>query len=154
MTGLRPGSESKAVKIGKRITFAFLAVHAVLWPLSGYRAWVQVYDVNLRAGPAVAAGSKLVADVTTSGRITIEVEMILDQDSVSKSLGTHFIPSNREPMYDPRPRHDSLVVTLDKSELSSFHAGKANLRAVATGRPQFTRMPPPVMSELAVHIAP
>jgi hypothetical protein len=129
-------------------------VHAILFPFSGYRAWVQVRDVTLRANDAaLAPGSKLIAAVTTSGRIPIEVDIVMSQGALSRKLGTTSIPANSEAIYDPRFRHDSLVVMLDSASLAGFAPGSATARATARSRRQFTRIPPPVVSEITVAVA-
>jgi hypothetical protein len=131
----------------------FLGVHLVLWPLSGYRAWVQVYDVKLLAtGVILRPGTSVTAFVTTSGRITIDTEIVLEQDSVRRTLARKSIPSNGEPMYDPRSRHDSLTATIDSAALAGLKPGTVTIRAIASGRAQFTRTPPPVVRVLSLEL--
>jgi hypothetical protein len=51
---------------------------------------------------------------------------------------------------DPRPWRGSLRVVLGPGALAGFTSGPAQLRATATGRPQWTRLPPPTVRETAV----
>jgi len=137
----------------RHFIYAFLIVHAVLFPLSGFRAWVQVYDVELHASTNRATpGTRIVANVETSGRIGIDITMVANQGGRTVTLGSMRIPSNEQAIYDPRPRHDSLVVSLDADMLQQISAGSVAITATATGRPQFTRMPPPVIKQITLTV--
>ena len=138
----------------RHFLYAFLAVHAVLFPLSGFRAWVQVYSLDLWSSSKDAApGTRIVAKVATSGRIGIAVNLTARQGSNSLLLGSKTIPSNRQAIYDPRSRRDSLVVILDDRLLRELGPGSISIVATATGRPQFTRLPPPVVKHLTMDIS-
>ena len=68
-------------------------------------------------------------------------------------LGEVYLPRNREPVFDPRPQHGSVVVTLTREMLAPLENGPAILRASALGRPQWLRTPPPTIREQPVTIA-
>lgn len=137
----------------RHFIYAFLIVHGVLFPLSGFRAWVQVYSVELTTSSNVATpGTRIVAKVETSGRIGIAVDISARQGSRAISLASMTIPSNEQAIYDPRPRRDSLVVLLTTESLHELSPGPTSIVASATGRPQFTRMPPPVIRQLAMTV--
>ena len=60
----------------RRVTIAFLVVHFSLSTVSGYRAIVQVYDVDIElASPVLRPGSQVAVRVVTSGRKDISWEI-------------------------------------------------------------------------------
>ncbi len=132
----------------KYLLVAFIAIHAVIFPLSGYRAWVQVRDVKL----AVESDSAR-ATVETSGRIPIDVTIELIQRDHEKLLDARTIPANRASIYDPRPRRATILIPLTRDATSGFDGGGATLRVTARGRQQFTRMPPLLIREAAISIS-
>jgi hypothetical protein len=138
----------KSRRFMKHLLFAFLAGHAVIFPLSGYRAWVQIRDVKL----AVETDSAR-ATIETSGRIPIDVSIELIQGDHEKLLDAQTIPSNREAIYDPRPRRATIVIPLTRGATSGFDDGPASIKVTARGRQQFTRMPPPVIREAGFTIS-
>ena len=137
----------------RHIVYAIVIVHAVLFPLSGYRAWVQVRSVELSANSDRAApGTRIITHVVTSGRIPVSVEIVATQGRRRVLLGSMSIPSNDEAIYDPRFRRDSLTITLSGVSLANLSPGPAVVVATALGRPQFARMPPPVADTLSVTV--
>jgi hypothetical protein len=143
-----------AVRVLKRVVIALLAVHVTLATISGYRAIVQVYRVEI-APPAapLRAGSTVRASFTTSGRTVGWLELDLVQGGVARRLGVRRERGNGDGVYDPRPRHASLAVTLDAATLAGFRPGPAVLRATGRGSSQWLRVPPPVVREVAVVVA-
>jgi hypothetical protein len=91
-------------------------------------------------------------EVVGSGRTTIDVRVELTQGAHSETLSTLRLNGNEWAAFDPRPTKGSYTVLLTPEQLSRFHAGAAKVRATATGRPQWTRLPPPVVREAAVEI--
>jgi len=150
----RLGADPPSVRILKRAILAFLAVHVTLASVSGYRAIVQVYRVEIRAPTALRPGGAVGASITTSGRTRASLELELVQGPVVRSLGVRTLPGNWDGVYDPFPRHDSLAATLGPATLTGFHAGPAVLRATGRGSSQWLRTPPPVVREMKVEIAP
>ena len=133
---------------------AFLAVHVTLAAISGFRAIVQVYRVELRAPRTLAARSVVGASITTSGRTRASLELELVQGPLVRALGVRRIPRNWDGVYDPLPRRGALAVTLGPESLAGFRPGPAVLRATGRGGPQWFRTPPPVVREVPVEIAP
>ena len=93
--------------------------------------------------------SELVSWARTESDARIE----LVQGERVEMLGEVYVSRNHEPVFDPRPRHGSVVVTLTPEMLAGFDAGAATLRASAVGRPQWLRVPPPTIREQPVTIA-
>jgi hypothetical protein len=74
------------------------------------------------------------------------------QGSHAETLAVQFVRGNEWGSIDPRARRASQAVVLAPEVLSRFRAGAAVLRATATGRPQWMRLPPPTVRESAVEI--
>jgi hypothetical protein len=136
-----------------RVGQALLIVLAPLAVLSGVRAWVQVWslDVQVNESPA-RVGSVLSASVLTSGRTYVDVTLELLQDGQTHLVGGGRVDTHWDPAMDPRPRRGQVVVRLTAEMLRQVRPGPATLRATATGRHQFTRLPPPTVREIAVTI--
>jgi hypothetical protein len=99
--------------------------------------------------PGVVVRSQLVSWARTESDARIEIV----QNGDTAMLGEVFVPRNREPVFDPRPRRGAVVVLLTPELLSRFQNGPAILRASAMGRPQWLRTPPPTIREQPVTIA-
>ena len=82
-----------------------------------------------------------------------DVEVDLIQGGHSARLLRLHVPGNELGFFDPRTRHASETVSLTRETLSQFQSGSARLRSVATGRPQWMRLPPPTVRELDVEIS-
>ena len=149
-----PFQESRGYRLAKRAVLAFILVQLPIGALSSYRAWVQIKGLTLSTtsttlAPGVVVRSELVSWARTESDARIE---IVQGDHV-EMLGEVYVSRNHEPVFDPRPRHGSVVVTLTPAMLASFDAGPATLRASAVGRPQWLRVPPPTIREQPVTIA-
>ena len=130
------------------VIVALLAIGAV----SSYRAYVQVRSLELNAPRLLSAGSVVTAEVVSSGRTTVDVEVDLIQGAHSERLFKLHLPGNELGFFDPRTKHASDSITLTSETLSKFQPGAARLRSVATGRHQWMRLPPPTVRELEVDI--
>jgi len=146
--------EWRGFVILRRIIIAVAVVHFSLAAASGYRAIVQVYDVTIGSAPVIRPGSPLTVHVSTSGRTRVEVRVDLVQGSRAETLSTTTVLSNDAFFYDPRAKGVAIDVIVPADSLSRFAAGKATIRAVATGRSQFLRTPPPTVDELETRIDP
>ena len=131
---------------------AYLVVHTVLALWSGYRAWVQVFDLQLVTPPSLATGVTVRADALISARTHVLVWLELRQGTRVDTLSALTIPGNWDGGYDPRPRRGSLRVFLGPHALDAFAPGPAQLRATALGRSQWLRTPPPTVRETTVII--
>lgn len=145
--------ESWPLLLLKRATLAFLALCFVTAMTSAHRAYFQVRSLELRvAEPFLHAGSVVETEAVISGRTTADVRVELIQDSHAETLAVQRIPGNEWAAIDPRTQRATQSVTLTPEILSRFHTGTASLRATATGRPQWLRLPPPTVRESPVVI--
>jgi hypothetical protein len=92
------------------------------------------------------------ASVVGSGRTQVDVEVDLIQGTQSQRLQHLHLTGNNLAFFDPRTQHGSDSVVLTSEILSRFQPGSARLRAVATGREQWTRLPPPTVREIEVEV--
>lgn len=86
------------------------------------------------------------------GRSFTDVDLELIQGGSVVTLDRQRVPANEFGFYDPRTQSLSFSTALKPEQLHNFHNGPAILRAIAVGREQWTRLPPPVVRELAVVI--
>lgn len=144
----------RRVVLARRAVLGLLAVPVAVGVLSGWRAWVQVRSLELHAdSPVLSGGSIVQARVVTSGRTFVDLRLELVQGTHAETLAVRQVPKNRDAATDPRPRRDSLAVVLTPDVLGRFRAGPVLVRAVARGRPQWLREPPPTVRELALAIS-
>ena len=92
------------------------------------------------------------ASVVGSGRTQVDVNVDLIQGAHSERLFHLHLSGNELAFFDPRPRYGSESVVLTSEMLSEFQPGAARLRSVASGRPQWGRLPPPTVRELEVEL--
>lgn len=92
------------------------------------------------------------SEIVSWARTESDARIELVQGDHVEMLGEVYVARNREPVFDPRPKRDSVVVTLTPTVLARFENGPARLRASAPGRPQWLRVPPPTIREHAVVI--
>ena len=145
--------EARPVAWLKRAALMLLALCVVTALASGYRAYYQVRSLELHlAGPTLRRGSVIQAAVEGSGRTTLTVRLELIQGERSETLAVQQLRGNEWAAIDPRPRAGSLTVALTPEQLARFQNGAAKVRATATGRPQWLRLPPPTVREAAVEI--
>ena len=130
------------------VIVALLAIGVV----SSYRAYVQVRSLDLSAPRILSAGAVVATEVVTSGRTMVDVEVDLIQGTNSERLIKLHLDGNELAFFDPRTQPAGDSITLTSEVLSKFQAGAAHLRSVATGRHQWTRLPPPTVRELEVEI--
>jgi len=144
--------DAKPIMWLKRV-FAFVIVALLaIGMVSSYRAYFQVRDLELSASAVLSAGSIVQTSVVSSGRTTVDVEVQLVQGAYSERLLDLQVRGNELGFLDPRTRQGSESSTLTQQTLSHFQPGRARLRAVATGRHQWFRLPPPTVRELDVEI--
>ena len=121
--------------------------------VSGHRAYYQVRSLELQlAEPVLRSGSVIQTAVAGSGRTTVAVRLELIQGAHSETLAVQHVRGNEWAAFDPRPQRASQRVVLTPELLARCQAGAAKVRATATGRPQWLRLPPPVVRESAVEI--
>ncbi|HWW77196.1 MAG TPA: hypothetical protein VNZ44_17465 [Pyrinomonadaceae bacterium] len=145
--------EARPVALMKRAALPLLTLCAVTALSSGYRAYYQVYDLRLHVTEStLRAGSAVEVAVAGSGRTTLDVRVELIQGDHSETLAAQQVRGNEWASFDPRPRKASRQVVLTPEQLARFASGPATLRATATGRPQWLRLPPPTVREEAVNV--
>ena len=138
------------MKTGMRIVVALFCVIATV---SGYRAYFQVRSLELNsAGRVLHSGSVIQTNVVISARTHVDMRIELIQGAHSETLAVQLVRGNYFAFFDPRPQRASQTVLLTAALLGRFQTGPAQIRATATGRPQWGRLPPPTVRELAVEI--
>jgi hypothetical protein len=145
-------SDARPIRWLKRSFVAVGGALLVIGSIAAYRALVQVRSLDLKAPQLLASGSTVEVAVVSSGRTTIDVDVELIQGSHSEKLFRLHLRGNELAFFDPRPQNGSQAATLSKETLTRFQPGPARLRAVAIGREQFTRLPPPTIREMDVNI--
>jgi hypothetical protein len=147
-------TEEPSMRVLRWITLPLLGLFAILATISGYRAIVQIYRLDLSVADSVLRpGSALASHAVSSGRVPADVQLDLVQGSRSETLAVTFIPANVNKSLDPRPRHGTATVVLTPEQLARFEPGPAIVRATAHGRMQWLRTPPPTVQERRVAIA-
>lgn len=145
--------DARPIALMKKAVLSLLALCFVTAVVSGHRAYYQVRSLELRvAEPILRDGSVIQTAVVGSGRTHVDVRLELIQGAHSETIAVQRVPGNDWAAFDPRPRRASNRVVLTPEILSRFPAGTAKVRATATGRPQWTRLPPPLVRETAVEI--
>ncbi|HET6976728.1 MAG TPA: hypothetical protein VFI24_10425 [Pyrinomonadaceae bacterium] len=136
----------------KRVFVAVIVALLVIGAVSSHRAYFQVRNLELNAPDSLTNGSVVETSVVSSGRTTVDVEVDLIQGTHSERLLNLRLHGNELGFFDPRTRHASDSIRLTPEILSKFQTGAAQLRAVATGRHQWFRLPPPTVREFQVVI--
>jgi len=149
-----PFEESRGYRLAKRAVLWFILLQLPVGALSSYRAWVQIKGLTLSTtSTTLTPGVILRSDLSSWARTESDARIELVQGARVAMLGEVYLPRNHEPVFDPRPQHGSVIVTLTPAMLAEFNAGPAVLRASAVGRPQWLRVPPPTIREQPVSIA-
>jgi hypothetical protein len=152
----------------KAICVVGLSVYLLIGLIAAYRAWFQVKsldttligfgsvfrpnDPRAESIVGIAKGSTFEATVVSYARTPIDVRLELVQGSNVETLLQGTIPDNDWAFFDPRTRQASFKATLTDEVLQHFRAGRAELRATVTSRPQWMRLPPPVVQKQTVEI--
>jgi len=143
-----PVWEMWLTRITKAVVVGYLGIAAI----SGFRAIVQVYSVNIAAPPTIESGAQITTTVKSSGRVPVQLTIELTQHGIVDTLGAQSVPSNRNSIFDPRPTTATLRVLATPEVLNQFKSGPAQLRSIARGRSQFLRVPPPRISVVGVEL--
>ncbi|MEN3327215.1 MAG: hypothetical protein V7638_2022 [Acidobacteriota bacterium] len=136
----------------KRLFVFVIVALLMIGAVSSHRAYFQVRSLELNAPSALLVGSIVNASVVGSGRTQVDVEVDLIQGTHSERLMHVHLTGNNLAFFDPRQQHGSDSIALTAETLSKFQPGPPRLRAVATGREQWTRLPPPTVREIDVEI--
>lgn len=145
--------EARSMVWVKRAFKIVLGMYLVIGQMALYRAWFQVKSLQLQATDSILRrGSTIETTVVSYARTPVEVRLELVQGNHSETFAVHQVPDNDWAFFDPRTRQASQSAVLTGDVLGRFEAGKAVVRATATGRPQLTRLPPPLVREVVVEI--
>ena len=144
--------ESRPMAFLKRVIQIFLALFLITGIVSAHRAYFQVRSLELHAERVLHSGSSVQTMVVSSGRTYVDVQLELVQSSHSETLAVQRVPGNEYGFFDPRTQRATQMVLLTPEMLARFEAGPAQLRATAHGHSQWTRVPPPVVSQLDIEI--
>lgn len=148
-----PIQDARPISLLKKAVWPVLALCLVTALASGYRAYYQVLGLELQlTETTLGDGSAFQVALVGSGRTTVEVRVELIQGAHSETLAVQQVRGNDWASFDPRPRRASQRVLLTPEQLARFQNGPATVRATATGRPQWLRLPPPTVREAAVEI--
>ena len=152
-------TEPRAMKYARRFGIALACTFAFFAGISGYRAIVQIYRVELRAPDSLRAGSRVDVAITTSGRVIGSATLVLQQGKRIDTLVWHGVRNNHIGTFisqslNPFPVHDSVSVVIPREALANFRAGPATLRAIGLGGSQWLRVPPPTIRERRVWLSP
>lgn len=99
----------------RRFGQAMLLVLAPLAAASGYRAWFQVWSLDLTVYDSpVRPGSMITVSALTSGRVHVDLRLELWQDGLADVLGADRARTRFYPEMDPRPRRGVMTVVVTK----------------------------------------
>jgi hypothetical protein len=136
----------------KRGMTATIVALLVIGAVSSHRAYFQVRSLEVKAPPQLTNGSQVEVATVCSGRNAVDVEATLIQGQYSELLFNFRVPGNDLAFFDPRAQRLTHIARLNNQTLDNFEPGPARLRVVATGRPEWGRLPPPTVRELDVTI--
>ncbi len=145
--------EKRPIVLLKRVGLLLFGVYFVILMLAGYRAYYQVRSLELQSPDSIVKpGATIKTTVVSYARTGVTVRLDLIQGGRSETLAVQGVRGNEWALFDPRSREASQTTVLTKDVLDRFAPGPAQLRATATGRPQWMRLPPPVVREQVVEI--
>jgi hypothetical protein len=146
-------SEARPLALLKRFFLLLFVLYLVSGLESSYRAFYQVRSLELHSTDRILrADSNVKTEVVSYGRTHVDVKVELIQGEKSETLARQLVPGNYFAALDPRWQRATQTIALTPEVVARFQPSAAILRATATGRPQWTRLPPPLVRELAVEI--
>src|ERR1044072_3297914 len=86
--------EPRAMKYARRFGIVLACTFVFFAGISGYRAIVQIYRVDLHTPDTLRVGSRIDVAVTTSGRVTSSATLVLIQGARVDTLGWIRITDN------------------------------------------------------------
>ncbi len=145
--------EPRSTILIKRAILLVILVLLPFFAMSSYRAYVQIKGLDLVVpDSALHDGVVVLAKVESWARTYVELRIELIQGERAETLAIKEVPRNWDPVFDPRPKRDSLTVALTSRRMARFQPGPALVRATARGSMQWLREPPPRVLERAVVI--
>jgi hypothetical protein len=144
--------EVRSIALLKKAFTGIILALLVIGAVSSYRAYYQVKSLELTAGTELKAGSPVHASVVGSGRTMVDVKVELIQGARAETLMTLHLSGNELVFFDPRSQTTESSINITADRLSRFQPGQAVIRAVAVGRHQWMRLPPPTVLERVCEI--
>jgi hypothetical protein len=144
--------EARGLVLLKRVFTIAVSAYLVIGMISAYRAFYQVRSVEIESADVLQSGSAISTNIVSYARGPIDVRIELVQDGHSATIAALRVRGNEWALLDPRTQHGSQSIVLADDVLKQFANGKAIVRATAIGRPQWGRLPPPLIRERAVSI--
>jgi len=144
--------EARGIVLLKRVITIVVSVYLVIGMISAYRAFYQVRSVDIQSPDVLQGGSQISTSVVSCARGPVDVRLELVQDGHSATIAALRVRGNDWALFDPRTQHGSQSIVITADVLKQFANGKAILRATAIGRPQWGRLPPPLIRERVVNI--
>lgn len=130
-----------------------LGAYLLIGMIATYRAWFQVRSLNLVAPDSVLrTGSPIRTDVVSYARTPVDVTVELIQNTHVETVAVQHVPDNEWAFFDPRNQRASQTTILSADIVNRFQPGPIQVRAKAVGRPQWMRLPPPIVREINTHI--
>ena len=144
--------EARGIVLLKRVFMIGVSVYLVIGMISAYRAFYQVHSVEIESADVLQSGSAITTNVVSYARGPVDVRIELVQDGHSATIAALRVRGNEWALLDPRTQHGSQSIVLTDEVLKQFANGKAIVRATAIGRPQWGRLPPPLVRERVVSV--
>jgi hypothetical protein len=147
--------DTRREKIVKTLILIVVGTHLPLMVASGWRAWFQVKSLELHvSGAVLSPGATISTEVVSYARTPVDVRIELVQGDRAQTLALQTVPGNWNAAYDPRTKRASQQVVVTPEALAVMASGPARVRATATGRHQWMRLPPPLVQEADVEVVP
>ena len=144
--------ETRWLVIVKRACIVIVGVYLLIGMIALYRALTQIHSLELQSDGILHSGSAVKATVVSYARVPIDFRIELVQDEHAEIVAFQSVQKNEWSLLDPRTREATQTAVLTDDILKRFVSGKALVRATATGRLQFDRLPPPLVREVFVDI--
>ena len=147
--------DSRRHRIVRAAILIVVGVHVPLMLASGWRAWFQVKSLELHVSDAVLSpGATISTEVVSYARTPVDVRIEIVQGDRAATLALQTVPGNWNAAYDPRTKRVSQNVVVTAEALAVLASGPAQVRATATGRHQWMRLPPPLVRVADVEVRP
>ena len=144
--------EPLSYTIVRRILATGLVVFLCFGAISANRAWTQVRSVGATVPRSLRGGEQLTARIVASGRTPVTLQVELVQEAHRAMLASKVVPNNHNPFFNFIFRHDSVIMAIPGSLLTTFSPGPAAVVVSGLGRSQWLRVPPPVVETHPVTI--
>lgn len=145
--------ERRPIVFMKRTFQVIVGLYLLIGLIAAYRMFYQVHSLELRSSERVLrTGSTITTDLVSYARTPISIDLELIQGTHVEVLAWYEVSKNDWAFLDPRWRQASENFVVTPEVLARLQNGPAVLRATAFGRMQLSRVPPPVVREVAVEI--